>query len=728
MFNKFSNPLKNTILIAQGEAYLLNCEDVTPEHLLLALIRDRGDVGALLRELVIETNLLRQRLWSGNYDAERLLSDIAFSSDARIVMQMASDFSAADGTGEVSNAHVLKALLVEDSSCAVVELLKSLESAPDLQILRRRTDTILKLTPRSEGDSESKTAPDGVSTGTSEGIANKQFRSMATITDYFDEKSTAIIVEARLSACALGHSEVGIKDLLVAFSHYNELSGYVSEVLALLGDDFLPTVSFAENEVDCTSVTALAAETKQAFLKSHELAATFYGGLISPSILLYGTLKQTGSFLFEYKPLNEVVSEKFFKILKRLNDEIIDSIDDKPVSAQCRQRARKSLSGSNTAVLSQPAVDLETGQVAEPERNSEIAHEASHLMVTQRLARVLRYAKDEVVLARQSYVEAPHIVLAMIREAFFSEIAFVKNRAFDVDQVRAKVCKHQKISAEASKLVEPVPAVKFGPDVRGILLAAMKKADNLRVDYVDLNHLAVALLESEDWLTEIISSCTDTSPRSLIYRLNQCSLQQYHLFIRSITEPSSYYSSSIGVVLNLDDLDTQIEQSESVDLQRAIPERRIEDRLSSRSEVVMGFAVLESRKLGLSRISVETIMLGLLYETFGPSYEVLKLFSLNLEDARALFKKCCARGSERTAATRPLSGNALRLMEKAWGFAQIMKLKEIDPEHILLAIIEEEHGVASFVCEALLIDGKSMRSELISAMSWKNRKLGVAMP
>jgi ATP-dependent Clp protease ATP-binding subunit ClpA len=67
-------------------------------------------------------------------------------------------------------------------------------------------------------------------------------------------------------------------------------------------------------------------------------------------------------------------------------------------------------------------------------------------------------------------------------------------------------------------------------------------------------------------------------------------------------------------------------------------------------------------------------------------------------------------------------------MEKAWGFAQIMKLKEIDPEHILLAIIEEEHGVASFVCEALLIDAKSMRSELISAMSWKNRKLGVSLP
>jgi ATP-dependent Clp protease ATP-binding subunit ClpA len=152
--------------------------------------------------------------------------------------------------------------------------------------------------------------------------------------------------------------------------------------------------------------------------------------------------------------------------------------------------------------------------------------------------------------------------------------------------------------------------------------------------------------------------------------------------------------------------------------------RTIKDRLSKRSEVVFERAILESKKFCHSKISVETIMLGLLYEIFGPTYEVFSLLDLNLINSRKILAASCRRHSARTVVFRLLSANALRLMERAWEFAQGLKLNRIEPEHIVIAIAEEEHGVASFVCEALAIGGSLLRAEVITAMN-KSKKCSV---
>jgi hypothetical protein len=184
-------------------------------------------------------------------------------------------------------------------------------------------------------------------------------------------------------------------------------------------------------------------------------------------------------------------------------------------------------------------------------------------------------------------------------------------------------------------------------------------------------------------------------------------------------------SSTIGLVEDLEGNPNHIEPTSE---NRETPVRKtVEECLSRRSKIVYEHAILESKNFGHSEILVETIFLGLLYETFGPTCDVFSLLDLNLRDSRKILSPICRRRSSRTVAFRTLpvlSVNALRLTERAWEFSQLMKVNEIEPEHVVLAIADEEHGVASLLCEALALTGGLLRAEIIEAMG-KSKKCGV---
>ena len=148
MFNKFSVKLKNTIVVAQSEAHRLSCETVSPGHVLLALTQANDEIGLILHQQGVNPEVVRQMLPAGSCSDERAIVDIEFSSEARVLMKVASDFSDSDRLKEVTNAHVLKALLLEHAICSGVGMLQSLNV--DLEALHRRTVIILKLTQRQD--------------------------------------------------------------------------------------------------------------------------------------------------------------------------------------------------------------------------------------------------------------------------------------------------------------------------------------------------------------------------------------------------------------------------------------------------------------------------------------------------------------------------------------------------------------------------------------------------
>jgi ATP-dependent Clp protease ATP-binding subunit ClpA len=695
VFSKISIKLKNTIVVAQSEAYQMGHISVAPEHFILALAIGKDEVGLVLHQQGVDPDALRKLIWKDTSSFERTIVDIQLDMKANVMMKVASDFVDWNTLDEVTTAHVLKALLLEHAICSVVEMLKSLNV--DLETLRRRTEIILKLlerpaadpsvvapSPQGGDDAASSFSPDfAQSPGATQGVPVAT-ESKLSVKDVFDDASIKVIQTAQNSARLLGHSVVRVDHLLCAFVNLGFWRESVAEMTSHVRDEHQLSVNMVTTDSPDDSPLDFAGETRSVLVAARELAKLSSTGLIEPMMILYAIACECSPALF-----NDAAHDKLRELSQKLRQDVVDELENRNIA------------------------NIREDYLHFPDRGrlpDESQQESPCLLLTERLIRVLRFAKAEAMLSRQ-IVQAPHLVLAMIRESLFSEISVVARRELEIENLRAAVCRANDIFTRPINMVAQNSVLKLAPRSRGLLLLARDKARELRVPYIDLNHLALALLEAEDWLRPLIQTSEFTNATALAKTLKQCSLHQHH----QLQSGFSTHTSSVGLPMTLNEIDDDIEPWLPPG-PLPLAKKSIEELLNSRSEIVMGFAVLESKRFGHSQISIETIMLGLLYETFGPSYDVFTLLGLNLEDARKIFASCCDRISERTATFRPLSRNASRIMERAWTIAELMKSTRIAPEHILLAIAEESEGVASFVCDALAIDGHTLRADIIAAM------------
>ena len=660
-------------------------ERVAPAHVLIALALSKEEVGLVLHQQGVDPDAVRNLISEGTCWSERLIQNIAYDDHAREMAVLALDFSTADKLPEVSNAHILKALLVEDARCSVVEMLKSLDV--DLETLRRRTEIILKLSNRPDSVEATK-LPESVRPVAALQNESTSSESKLAIHDVFDDATVSVMKIAQGTARALGDSLVRLDHLLAAFGVLGFWRQHVDEIMTFVRSEHLLSANLIAASVDDDSPIEFADDIKDVLLVARELSKVNTRGLIEPVMMLYGMVKMG--------------SPRFFK----------DNQGDRlwQFAASIRQEILNEFEARNKALISEAYKNFPfPGQAGE-----QPLLEPVYLMLTERLVRVLRIAKAEAELLHHPFVEAPHLVLAMIRESFFSEVKFVKDREIDVEKLKEDVSRVCEALTPSVTLDELSSTIKLAPKSRGLLLLARDQARELRLSYIDLNHLAIALLEAEDWLRPLVADSKFSNAAALVKRLKQCSFLQHHVL------QGERGSSDLPVwqTLTLDDIDARLEPY-SLEASRLLPAAAIsiEERLDPRARVVMGYAVEESRKFGHSRISIATIMLGLLYETFGPTFQVFNVLDLNLLESRQILAVFSGRNSVRAAALRPLSHNALRVMECGWRFAQLMKSNLIAPEHILLAMAEESEGVASFVCEALSIDGKVLRTELIAAMN-----------
>jgi hypothetical protein len=702
--NDFSSKLKYVIAMARAEAHRVACENVTPEHMLFALSFGSGYLATILQAQGVTTEALRDNLpiWS------RLSAhfDVPLSKELSDLLDFASELSASDPLKQVTPEHVLKALLVEDAAFSVVPILKALNV--DVESLRMRTDINTYLMERPEV----KEPTDRVfKVRSSEG--SQSWQSSVAGEGCFDKYTGALIQEAWVYSRVMGpsipewqslgqtsmppgffkRSELGIHHLLSAFKKQGLLPDYMNKILSLIEERNLFEAVLNANFEESIK---LQDDAKSALLSARMLASASTDGLITPLMLLFGIVSQFDSILYTNADL-----EQLGHVSQQIREELATDLE------KIHKLPDLKFTGAvHTSSLVSETNSIAPGPAVVPALNS------SHFLLTQRLIRVLRFAKEEALLVQQPLVWAPHLVLAILREALNSEVTFVTNRAFDSAKLRIAVSRANDF-IRLNTRVEANLTTRLAPESRGFLLLARDKAYELKSISIDVNHLALALLETQKWLRELVDTFTGSNFLILARRLEKC----------SVLHQDAGYSSSIGLVVSLDEVDDRIEPWS----EQGVPPttRTVEDRLSRRSEIVLKHAILETKKFCHTKISVETIMLGLLYETFGPTYDAFSLLDLNLLEARKIIAASCTRSSTRssprTSVPRRFSVNALRLMERAWEFSLKLKVNRIEPEHIVLAIAEEEHGVASFVCEALAIRGSLLRTEMIAALSYSKK-------
>ncbi|MCX6835657.1 MAG: AAA family ATPase, partial [candidate division Zixibacteria bacterium] len=128
----------------------------------------------------------------------------------------------------------------------------------------------------------------------------------------------------------------------------------------------------------------------------------------------------------------------------------------------------------------------------------------------------------------------------------------------------------------------------------------------------------------------------------------------------------------------------------------------------------------EASRLKHDYIGTEHLLLGLIRLGEGHAVEVIANLGLELEDLKASIEEVVQpSGGTLTMGQLPLTARAKKTLEVSGQEARALKSKDIDTEHILLALLKDEEGVAAQVLATYEIDYKEAYEELKNILAGK---------
>lgn len=124
MFEKFTEDARNIVVLAQRESHGLSHTYIGSEHLLLALVLDRGITGDAFRELDLSyaavNNKIIEIIGRGNVAQS---GHSPFTPRASSILQLANEISKRSGHEYIGPEHLVFALLEAEGSVAVRTLI-----------------------------------------------------------------------------------------------------------------------------------------------------------------------------------------------------------------------------------------------------------------------------------------------------------------------------------------------------------------------------------------------------------------------------------------------------------------------------------------------------------------------------------------------------------------------------------------------------------------------------
>jgi len=134
----------------------------------------------------------------------------------------------------------------------------------------------------------------------------------------------------------------------------------------------------------------------------------------------------------------------------------------------------------------------------------------------------------------------------------------------------------------------------------------------------------------------------------------------------------------------------------------------------------MEYAKEEAARLRHDYIGTEHLLLGLIRLGEGRAVEIILNLGLELNELKGAVEEVVQpAGGTMTMGQPPLTARAKKTLELSGQEARALKSKDIDTEHILLALLKDEEGVAAQVLSMFEIDYKEVYDELRNIQSGK---------
>jgi ATP-dependent Clp protease ATP-binding subunit ClpC len=137
------------------------------------------------------------------------------------------------------------------------------------------------------------------------------------------------------------------------------------------------------------------------------------------------------------------------------------------------------------------------------------------------------------------------------------------------------------------------------------------------------------------------------------------------------------------------------------------------ERFSDRARRVVVQAQQEARELNHNYIGTEHLLLGILRDGEGPAAEALASLEVGLGPARQQVAEITGRGREAPSGHVPFTPRAKKVLELSLREALQLQHDSIGPEHILLGLITEGHGVAVEVLRILGAEPDRVQARVI---------------
>lgn len=554
----------------------------------------------------------------------------------------------------------------------------------DLTTLKRRTNLALKIHPQDVLPPVRSVKEEAA------GAAGKVHRTPKEITpikrlpptkvsmsDWFSDECKRLLAVAHGRARERKRQSVSLDDLFIGLLKSPET--VACQVIAKHANlDRLEVATENFQRQDTASESSVFSIAAMHLLKgAHERAL---GELIKPEHILLVLLDQhrNDPLAKEFPlPMDDV-------IIQKVKDTLYDELGLKSGTMHDNERT---LSGGDLASLHAESV-------------------SSTILITSRLQRVLAIAKCEAAEMGQVKVEPEHLAIACILEAQITETTFVDNREFDFQLLRSELeidafDRYGTLDHHIN-----VQQVKFSDEAIYFIAQSSKEAERIGSKIADLNHLVMALLCGREQRFANLLEANKIVPSLLRRRLDYCWSRQ---------------ASQVVEGLSLDLLDLTKTSGDSIVDQVQLPPRRsskfnLFSRLSQRSKNLLKFSGDETRQTGRDFVGLEELFMGFLAQP-GIASDVIAEYGIDLEETRHVFSKDHCRGKGRSHGQKLKYSEGVALVfGKAHELARQQKLRALEPELILLAMLRECRGVAAVLFEALDIDADELAQMLEQRM------------
>ncbi len=140
------------------------------------------------------------------------------------------------------------------------------------------------------------------------------------------------------------------------------------------------------------------------------------------------------------------------------------------------------------------------------------------------------------------------------------------------------------------------------------------------------------------------------------------------------------------------------------------------ERFSDRGRRAVVQAQEEARRLNHGYIGTEHLLLGILGERGGAAAGALESLGVRLEPARERVAEIVGRGQRAPSGHIPFTPRAKKVLELSLRESLDLGHETIGPEHILLGLLTEGHGVAVEVLRMLGAEPDRVRARVIEVI------------